>query len=145
MNPANPNPKGNGGYERPGARFRCGRGACWGKPCDAGPTHERAAEAAMSDGLRQAIECTQAVIISPSNPFVSIDPILALPRIVNALTTLPVVAISPIVGGRALKGPLAKMMSELGVEPSALGVARHYGDVVDGWIIDSLDRDPASV
>ena len=50
---------------------------------------------------------------------------------------------SPIVGGEAVKGPLAKMMRELGVEPSALGVARHYGRLVDGWIIDSVDRDLA--
>ena len=47
---------------------------------------------------------------------------------------------SPIVGGKAIKGPLGKMMRELGVEPSALGVARHYGRLVDGWVIDSVDR-----
>ena len=50
---------------------------------------------------------------------------------------------SPIVGGKAVKGPLAKMMREIGVEPSALGVARHYGRLVDGWVIDSVDRDLA--
>ena len=84
----------------------------------------------------------QAVVITPSNPFVSIDPILALPGIRDALrrSQRPVVAVSPIVGGKAVKGPLGKMMSELGVEPSALGVARHYGRLVDGWVIDEVDR-----
>ena len=72
-------------------------------------------------------------------------PILALPGIKDALrqSRRPVIAVSPIVGGKAVKGPLAKMMSELGVEPSALGVARHYGQLVDGWMIDRVDRDLA--
>src|SRR4029079_10217596 len=92
--------------------------------------------------LRDALARAQAIIITPSNPFVSIDPILSLPGISDTLrqSQRPVVAVSPIVGGKAVKGPLAKMMSELGVEPSALGVAQHYGPLVDGWVIDDLDR-----
>jgi len=92
--------------------------------------------------LRDALARAQAIIITPSNPFVSIDPILSLPGISDTLrqSQRPVVAVSPIVGGKAVKGPLAKMMSELGVEPSALGVARHYGPLVDAWVIDDLDR-----
>ena len=95
-----------------------------------------------SAGFREALDRAQAIVITPSNPFVSIDPILALPGIKDALrrSQRPVVAVSPIVGGKAVKGPLAKMMRELGVEPSALGVARHYGRLVDGWVIDEVDR-----
>ena len=84
-----------------------------------------------------------AIVITPSNPFVSIDPILAVQGVAkrSAASRRPVVAVSPIVGGTAVKGPLAKMMRELGLEPSALGVARHYGSLVDGWIIDDVDRE----
>jgi LPPG:FO 2-phospho-L-lactate transferase len=83
----------------------------------------------------------EAVVICPSNPFVSVGPILAVPEIARWLKArnFPVVAVSPIVGGRALKGPAAKMMAELGAEVSALAVARHYGDLLDGFVIDDAD------
>lgn len=115
------------------------------KPVFRGVTFQGGAKANPSEGFRQSLDRAWAVIIAPSNPFVSIDPILALPGIQDALRSphRSVVAISPIVGGKAVKGPLAKMMRELGVEPSALGVTRHYGGLVDGWIIDSTDRDLA--
>jgi LPPG:FO 2-phospho-L-lactate transferase len=95
-----------------------------------------------SAGLRHALGRARAIVVTPSNPFVSIDPILALPGIKDALrqSRQPVVAISPIIGGNAVKGPLAKMMRELGAEVSALGVARHYRPLVDGWVIDTLDQ-----
>jgi LPPG:FO 2-phospho-L-lactate transferase len=82
-----------------------------------------------------------AVIVCPSNPYVSIGPILAVKEIRNWLErrTFPVVAISPIVGGQAIKGPAAKMMRELGVEPTPTELAKHYGDLVDGWVIDVQD------
>jgi LPPG:FO 2-phospho-L-lactate transferase len=85
------------------------------------------------------------VVICPSNPFVSIDPILALPGVRETLLTLkvPIIAISPIVGGEAIKGPAAKMFKELGFAPSALNVARHYEDMLDGFIIDERDRPTA--
>ena len=107
-----------------------------------GVTFQGVANAEPSEGFRQALDRAQAIVITPSNPFVSIDPILALPGIKDALcqSRRPVVAVSPIVGGKAVKGPLAKMMHELDVEPSALGVARRYGQLVDGWVIDSVDR-----
>ena len=110
-----------------------------------GVTFQGIAHAEPSEGFRRALDRTQAIVITPSNPFVSVDPILALPGIKDALlqSRRPVVAVSPIVGGKAVKGPLAKMMRERGVEPSALGVARHYGRLVDGWVIDSVDRDLA--
>jgi len=98
--------------------------------------------AAPSAGLRDALGRAQAVVITPSNPFVSIDPILALKGIRDALRRpqRAVVAVSPIVSGKAIKGPLGKMMSELGIEPSALGVAQHYGRLVGGWVIDEVDQ-----
>jgi LPPG:FO 2-phospho-L-lactate transferase len=83
----------------------------------------------------------RAVLICPSNPFLSIDPILALPGVREALTAspAPVVAVSPIVGGRAVKGPTAKMMMELGLPVTAAAVAWHYGDLIDGYLVDHGD------
>ena len=82
-----------------------------------------------------------AVIICPSNPFISIEPILALRGVRAALRdcAAPVVAVSPIIGGRAVKGPTAKMMQELGVETSAAAVARRYGDLIGAYIVDHAD------
>ena len=114
------------------------------QPAFRGVTFEGAG-AEPGPAFRDALARATAVVIAPSNPFVSIDPILALQGVRESMSRshAPVIAISPIVGGAALKGPLAKMMRELGLEPSALGVARHYGKLVDGWIIDSADRDSA--
>ncbi|MCC7082705.1 MAG: 2-phospho-L-lactate transferase [Burkholderiales bacterium] len=83
----------------------------------------------------------RAVVIAPSNPYVSVAPILRVPAIKRwfACRRVPVIAVSPIVGGAALKGPAAKMMRELGAQASALGVARHYRTTVDGWVIDRAD------
>ena len=83
-----------------------------------------------------------SIFIAPSNPWLSIDPILAIPSLTAALrsTTAPVIAISPIVGGRALKGPTAKIMGELGITVSAGAIAAHYGDLLDGFILDDADR-----
>jgi len=83
-----------------------------------------------------------AIIIAPSNPYLSIDPILAVPGMRAALqaSTAPIVAVSPIVGGAALKGPTAKIMRELGIEPSSAAVSRHYNGLLDGFIIDECDR-----
>ena len=83
----------------------------------------------------------RAVVICPSNPYVSVAPILSVPmiRVWMKRRDFPVIAVSPIVGGAALKGPAAKMMRELGSEATALGVARHYRDWVDGWVIDRQD------
>ncbi len=82
-----------------------------------------------------------AVVICPSNPFISIDPILSLPGIRKALRecAAPVVAVSPIIGGRAVKGPTAKMMTELGLPVGAAAVASHYGDILDLFVADEAD------
>jgi len=89
-----------------------------------------------------SIEDAEAVIIAPSNPFVSIGPILSVPGVRNAIlsTEATIVGISPIVGGAAIKGPAARMMGDLHHEVSALGVARIYQDLLDVMIIDQQDR-----
>ena len=80
------------------------------------------------------------VIICPSNPFVSVDPVLAVPGMREALSKVPVVAVSPIVGGTAIKGPTAKMMAELKIPATAAQVASHYAGLLDGFILDEADR-----
>jgi|SRR5271157_1152362 len=99
-------------------------------------------------GIVDAIKEADAVVICPSNPWVSIAPILA----VLSLTSSPlsqretgwgegkkVVAVSPIIGGQAVKGPAAKMYRELGIEPSALAVAKHYQTLITGFVLDEVD------
>jgi LPPG:FO 2-phospho-L-lactate transferase len=86
----------------------------------------------------------RAIIICPSNPFVSVEPILAVPGLRAAIrrSHAPVVAVTPIIGGKAIKGPAAKMMTELGLEVSGAAVARHYADLIDGFVIDQSDALP---
>jgi LPPG:FO 2-phospho-L-lactate transferase len=95
-------------------------------------------------GVEQALcdAYSRAILIAPSNPFLSIDPILAVPSIRQALmqTHVPIVAVSPLVAGDAVKGPTAKLMRELGIEVSAPAIAQHYADLIDGILID--ERDP---
>ena len=94
------------------------------------------AEAARpAPGVLDAIRKADAIVFCPSNPWVSIDPILTV------LPTLhsKIIAVSPIVGGQAIKGPAAKMFAELGVVPSALAVAKHYGESVLGFVLDTID------
>jgi LPPG:FO 2-phospho-L-lactate transferase len=84
---------------------------------------------------------TRGMVVCPSNPFVSVAPIVGLPGVRDAIerTAIPRVAISPIVGGHAIKGPAAKMLAELGHDVSALGVARHYIGLLDGFVLDAAD------
>ena len=86
-------------------------------------------------GAREAIQAADAVVICPSNPWVSIDPILKIYPNINK----PMVAISPIIGGESVKGPAAKMYRELGIEPSALAVARHYKGLAANFVLDEVD------
>ncbi|HAJ05091.1 MAG TPA: 2-phospho-L-lactate transferase [Chloroflexi bacterium] len=85
----------------------------------------------------------KAVIICPSNPYVSINPILSLKSVRETLSRVkvPIIAVSPIIKGRAIKGPAAKMMNELGYEPSSSVVAKEYCDIIDGFVIDNTDID----
>jgi LPPG:FO 2-phospho-L-lactate transferase len=82
-----------------------------------------------------------AIIVCPSNPYLSIDPILAIPSLRRAISAAaaPVIAVSPIVAGRAIKGPTAKLMAELGLEVSSTEIARYYGDLIDGFVLDTAD------
>jgi len=86
-----------------------------------------------------------AIIVCPSNPYLSIDPILAVADIREALAaaTAPIVAVSPLIGGAAVKGPTAKIMAELGIPADSRSIARHYG-FLDGLIIDERDRSEAA-
>jgi LPPG:FO 2-phospho-L-lactate transferase len=91
--------------------------------------------AALSDASLQAI------VICPSNPFISVEPILAIPGVRQAMidSPVPIIAVSPIIAGQAVKGPTAKMMKELGLDPSAGTVAHRYHDLLDGYVIDHAD------
>jgi LPPG:FO 2-phospho-L-lactate transferase len=83
----------------------------------------------------------EAVVICPSNPFISVEPILAIPGVRAAMIACkaPIIAVSPIIAGRAVKGPTAKMMTELGLDPTAGTVAQRYNDLLDGYVIDNAD------
>ncbi|MBS0520716.1 MAG: 2-phospho-L-lactate transferase [Proteobacteria bacterium] len=83
----------------------------------------------------------RGLVVCPSNPFVSVAPILAIPGVRNTIEGLriPRVAVTPIVGGQAIKGPAAKMLAELGHDVSALGVARYYAGLIDGFLLDRTD------
>lgn len=102
-----------------------------------------AAQARMAPGIASALSAPDlaAIILCPSNPFISIDPILAVPGMRAALrgAGVPVIAVSPLIGGKAVKGPTAKMMQEMGMQVDAAGVAAHYGDLLDGFVRDAAD------
>jgi LPPG:FO 2-phospho-L-lactate transferase len=107
----------------------------------AGAETARAQPAALAALERRDL---RAVVICPSNPFVSVEPILAVPGIRAALqqSSAPVVAVTPIIGGKAIKGPAAKMMAELGLEVSGEAVARRYAGLIDGFVVDHADPVP---
>ncbi len=119
------------------------------RPRVLGFRHEGAEQARPSASFLDALAAPDlgAVIICPSNPYISIDPIFAVSGVRAALTACeaPVVAISPIIGGQAVKGPTAKMMAERGVAPSAAAIAEHYAGLIDGFVLDEADRDAAAV
>ncbi|HXY76080.1 MAG TPA: 2-phospho-L-lactate transferase [Steroidobacteraceae bacterium] len=88
----------------------------------------------------------EAIVICPSNPYLSIDPILAVGGMRELLdaASAPIIAVTPIVAGRAIKGPTAKIMRELGVPLTPLSVLRHYGTLLDGFVLDERDRNDSS-
>jgi LPPG:FO 2-phospho-L-lactate transferase len=102
-----------------------------------------AADAAPASGLldRIADSSLQAIVICPSNPYLSVDPILAVPGIASALAMAPapVIAVSPIIGGQAVKGPTAKIMTELGLAVTNESIAAHYRGLIDALVIDEAD------
>ena len=113
-------------------------------PVVTGFTFHGAGDAQPSLPLWEALisEQLEAIVICPSNPFISIDPILAVPGLRGAIADCgaPVIAVSPIIGGEAVKGPTAKMMSELGIPPSARAVAEHYDGLLTGFVLDDTDK-----
>lgn len=90
-------------------------------------------------GVLDAVAAADVIVICPSNPWVSIAPILAIPGIREAITKRVVIAVSPIISGKAVKGPAAKMFRELGIEPSALAVAQYYEGLIRGFVFDEID------
>jgi LPPG:FO 2-phospho-L-lactate transferase len=104
-----------------------------------------AREASPTPEVLAALAAADAIVIGPSNPVISIGPILALPGMREAVTASPatVVAVSPFVAGRAVKGPTESFMKAVGREPSAAGTAAIYGDLLDGIVVDTSDPDPA--
>ena len=96
--------------------------------------------AEAAPGALKALEAAEVVVICPSNPWVSIDPILAVAGIRPAAESKTVVAVSPIIGGETVKGPAAKMYRELGIQPSALAVAKHYRGLLNGFVLDKVDE-----
>lgn len=103
-----------------------------------GASEARAAEEAVGALSSPNIE---AIVVCPSNPYLSVDPILAVPGLRSALAgaSAPVVAVSPIIGGRAVKGPTAKIMAELGLESTSAVIADHYRGLIGGLVIDEAD------
>lgn len=102
-------------------------------------------QAVPAPGVLEALDQADLVVFCPSNPWVSIDPILAVEGIAGALQSKTVVGVSPIIGGRALKGPAARMYRQLGIEASAASVARHYRAFLDGFVMDHADIELESV
>ncbi|MEK9721863.1 MAG: 2-phospho-L-lactate transferase [Rhodospirillaceae bacterium] len=117
-------------------RLRCEPPVC-------GVSFEGAAEARPSPPVAAALarDDLEAIVLCPSNPFVSIDPVAAVPGIGEALAgrKVPLVAVSPIIGGAAVKGPAADMMAQRGLPVSPVGVARYYDGRIDGLVIDEAD------
>jgi LPPG:FO 2-phospho-L-lactate transferase len=109
-----------------------------------GVRYEGSDNARPAPGVIEAITEADLVVIAPSNPYVSIFPILAVSGIREALRPKRVAALSPLVGGKVLRGPLAEMMASLGHEPTARGVADLYGDLVDVFVVDPEDNELAA-
>jgi LPPG:FO 2-phospho-L-lactate transferase len=103
--------------------------------------YEGAEAARPAPGVVEAIAGADVLFLAPSNPFVSIGPILAVPGIADAVAERagPVVAVSPLVAGKALRGPLARMLETLGHAPGALGVARLYEELASAFVLDPAD------
>ena len=105
---------------------------------------EGAAAARPAPGVLEAIAAADAILLAPSNPWLSVDPLLAVPALRAALEqrAAPLVAVSPLVGGKAVKGPTAKLMHELGLAVNNASIAAHYGHLLDGLVIHEGDDAP---
>lgn len=113
------------------------------EPTFRGLTFVGADKATLSPEVSESLRAAAQIIICPSNPYLSVDPILSVPGLRETIqrSAAPVVAVSPIVGGRALKGPAAKMMREMGhINHLPLTIVEHYAGLLDGFILDQQDR-----
>lgn len=108
-----------------------------------GVTYQGAAAARLAPPALAALESAslEAIILCPSNPYLSVDPLLSVPRLLPALRAarVPVVAVTPLIGGEAVKGPTAKIMRELGLPPTPRTIAQHYAPWIDGFVLDRAD------
>jgi LPPG:FO 2-phospho-L-lactate transferase len=111
------------------------------EPCVLDLTYVGADRAQMLPGVAAAFALADVIIFCPSNPYLSIDPILSIGAMRDLLhrARAPKIAVSPIVGGRAIKGPAAKMMREMGMDVSPVTVAAHYADLLSGFVLDADD------
>ncbi len=111
------------------------------EPCVLDVTYVGAEQAQMSPAVAAALTLADVIVFCPSNPYLSIDPILSVGAMRDLLhrARAPKIAVSPIVGGRALKGPAAKMMLEMGLDVSPVTVAAHYADLLSGFVLDAND------
>ncbi|MCJ8156124.1 2-phospho-L-lactate transferase [Sphingomonas sp. LaA6.9] len=116
------------------------------RPITSAIRFEGAVDARPAPGVLQSLADADAVFIAPSNPWLSVDPVLAVPGIADALreTSAPVIAISPLVGGKAVKGPTTKLMAELGINADNEAIAGHYAGLISGLLHDSADAPPLS-
>jgi len=124
------------GFQEYFVRERCG-------PAITGLQFQGAEAARISSAATESLRDSslRAIVIAPSNPYLSIDPILAIPGMRAALRAagVPIIAVTPIIGDAAVKGPTAKIMRELGVTPSPLAVVEHYRGLIDGFVLDARD------
>jgi LPPG:FO 2-phospho-L-lactate transferase len=127
-------PEGELGFQDYFVRQRC-------EPPFLGIRFEGAEKATVGPGVLDAIASADLIVFCPSNPWLSIAPILAVSGIERAIKDrkAPAVAVSPFIGGKAIKGPAAKIMGELGLACTPAAVAEHFGDSIDGLVIDSQD------
>ncbi len=102
---------------------------------------EGAEQAKPALGVVEALAAADMILLAPSNPWLSIDPLLAVPGLYRALKDrrAPLIAVSPLVGGKAVKGPTAKLMGELGLQVTNQSIADHYGDLLDGMVVHEGD------
>ena len=110
------------------------------KPAVSGFTFAGIDSATLNPKIERWLADCDGVIICPSNPYVSVDPLLGLGDFRALIKNLPTIAVSPIVGGLAIKGPAAKMMAELNVPSTAQAVGEHYQGLLDGYVIDKTDE-----
>ena len=113
-----------------------------------GITYQGAAAARLAPPALAALQSAalEAIIICPSNPYLSVDPLLAVPQLLPAVRAarVPVIAVTPLIGGEAVKGPTAKIMRELGIAPTPRAIAQHYASWIDAFVLDRADAAQAT-